>query len=287
MTLTWQMAAMGAGACLLAGVLSAVATHYLKEIDAAQFAEAPGLAQGARVVAWMFALATASIGLAWAGQPGGVQTIHIACLALNAALCYGLFIIKRTSDDPLDGFRLDASVISALGSRPNLFGSLLDAAEQQLGIDLRSTWALTVVRQSLEPLVVGLLVLGWLSTSLTVVGPEEQGLIERLGVPVKSDALLPGLHLHWPWPVDHVYRIPVHRVEELTVGHEGLEESGPENVLWAVEHAPNEYTLLLGDGRDLVVVDASVQYHISDPRAWRYNSRNPADALKAIAYRAR
>ena len=28
-------------------------------------------------------------------------------------------------------------------------------------------------------------------------------------------------------------------------------------MLWAVEHAPNEYTLLLGNGRDLVTVDAA------------------------------
>ena len=56
--------------------------------------------------------------------------------------------------------------------------------------------------------------------------------------------------------------------------------------LWAVEHAPNEYTLVLGNGRDLITVDAAVQYRITDARAWRYNCQNPADALRAIAYRA-
>jgi regulator of protease activity HflC (stomatin/prohibitin superfamily) len=57
-------------------------------------------------------------------------------------------------------------------------------------------------------------------------------------------------------------------------------------VLWAVEHAPNEYTLLLGNGRDLITVDADVQYRIKDALAWRYHSQNPADAVRAIAYRA-
>jgi modulator of FtsH protease HflK len=57
-------------------------------------------------------------------------------------------------------------------------------------------------------------------------------------------------------------------------------------VLWAVEHAPNEYTLVLGNGRDLITVDAAVQYRITDARAWRYNCQNPTDALRAIAYRA-
>ena len=57
-------------------------------------------------------------------------------------------------------------------------------------------------------------------------------------------------------------------------------------MLWAVEHAPNEYTLLLGNGRDLITVDAAVQFRITDARAWRYHCQNPADALRAIAYRA-
>ena len=60
------------------------------------------------------------------------------------------------------------------------------------------------------------------------------------------------------------------RVQTLEVGHEGEEGSGPENVLWAVEHAPNEYTLLLGNGRDLITIDAAVQFRIRDARAWRY-----------------
>ena len=51
-------------------------------------------------------------------------------------------------------------------------------------------------------------------------------------------------------------------------------------------HAGNEYTLLLSDGRDLITIDAAVQFTIKDARAWRYQAQNPADALRAIAYRA-
>jgi regulator of protease activity HflC (stomatin/prohibitin superfamily) len=128
--------------------------------------------------------------------------------------------------------------------------------------------------------------LGWLTTSFTVVRVGEEAVIERLGVPVGGQPLQPGLHGHWPWPVDSVRRLPVRRVQVLTVGHEGEEEGGPEDVLWAREHAANEYTLLLGNGRDLITVDAAVQFRIRDSRAWLYRSQNPADALRAIAYRA-
>ena len=92
----------------------------------------------------------------------------------------------------LETFPLDLGVLSALGNRTNVLASVLDAGERQLGIDLRSTWALTVVRRSLEPLVIGLCFVGWLSTSLTVVGVDEQGLVERLGVPVGGQPLRAG-----------------------------------------------------------------------------------------------
>jgi regulator of protease activity HflC (stomatin/prohibitin superfamily) len=284
--LTWQVAATGGAACLLAAAIAAVAVHYLGEIDPEKFPEARGLAQGARMVAWVLVLGAASIGLAWADQPTGIQVVHIALIVVNAVLCYDLATVIRSPSDPREAFPLDLGVVSALGSRPNILASLLDAAERQLGIDLRSTWALTVIRRSLEPLVVGLCVMGWLSTALTVVGPEEQGLVERFGVPVQGDVLSPGIHVHWPSPIDRVFRLPVRRVQMLSVGHEGQEEGGPEDVLWARQHAANEYTLLLGNGRDLVTIDAGVQYRIADPRAWRYHSQNPADALRAIAYRA-
>lgn len=230
-------------------------------------------------------LAALSVGLAWLNLRTGLRILFFAVLTINAAICYGLFTAKPPRDES-SAFPLDIGVLSVLGSRTNILGSIVDSAERQLGIDLRSTWALVVLRRSLEPLLLGLCLVGWLSTAVTVVGIEEQGLIERFGVPVGGEPLLAGLHVHLPWPIDRVFRIPVRRVQVLEVGHEGEEAPGPENVLWAVEHAPNEFTLLLGNGRDLITVDAGVQFRIVDARAFRYHCQNPAQALSAIAYRA-
>jgi membrane protease subunit HflK len=278
-------AAIAAGVCLIAAGLAATAVHYLADIEPTRLHEAPELCRGARVVAWILVLAAASMGVEWLWQLTILRTLHFVVLAINLAVCYGLFSIKRPEAGVPGTFPIDLDVLSVLGSRTNVLAGILDAGQRQLGIDLRSTWALTVVRHSLEPLVIGLALIGWLSTSFTVVGMQEQGLVERLGVAVEGQPLQPGIHLHWPWPVDQVFRIPVQRVQALQIGHEGEEAEGPENVLWAVEHAPNEFTLVLGNGRDLITVDAAVQYLIVDPRAWRYHSQNPADALRAIAYR--
>jgi regulator of protease activity HflC (stomatin/prohibitin superfamily) len=270
-------AEIGAAVCLVAGGLAATAARYLGQLDPAALPDAPGLCRLALVLAWMLGLAAVSIGLQWARQDAGVQVIHVALLAFDALICRSLFAGRRVSD---------IGILSVLGSRPNILASVLDAAERQLGIDLRSTWALTVVRRGLEPLVIALFLVAWLSTSLTVIGIEQQGLVERLGVPAGGPPLAAGLHVHWPWPVDRVYRVPVQRVQALEVGHPGQEGEGPENVLWAVEHAPNEYTLVLGNGRDLITIDAGIQFRIVDAYAWRYHCQNPADALRSLALRA-
>ena len=289
-------AAIVAGLCVIAAGLAATAAHYLASVDPAQLPESPALCRGSRVIAWLLLMTAVSIGLAWRGLPISLDwlapriTLRLDAFCRAGVRYSGLY---RAPDAQSGGemrscrrFPLDIGVLSVFGSRNNILASVLDAAERQLGIDLRSTWALTVVRRSLEPLVIGLLLAAWLSTSLTVVGPQEQGLVERLGVPVGGQPLEPGLHLHWPWPLDRVFRIPVKRVQSLTVGHEGQEEGGPENVLWAREHAANEYTLLLGNGRDLITDRCCGAFRIVDARAWRYHCQNPADALRAIAYRA-
>lgn len=269
-------------ACAAGCGLAATAARYLRGIAPEQLPDAPVLCRGARVVAWTIAAAGTAVAANWLGLVLVARIADGLIVVVAAALCVGL-------DAETGGERSvpDIAVLSMLGSRPNVVASLLDWAQAQLGIDLRSTWALSVVRRSLEPLLIGLACLGWLSTAWTIVGAEQQGLVERLGVPLGGPALEPGIHLHWPWPIDRVVRVPVRRVQVLTVGHEGEEEEGgPEDVLWARQHAANEYTLLLGNGRDLITVDAAVQFRIADARAWYYQSQNPRDALRAIAYRA-
>ncbi len=284
--LEWNDAAMVAAVCVGAAIFAAAAARYLSEIPAVDLPEAAGLTRGARLIAWMFLLAAVSIGAQSTQQLAALRVLHFIILAIVAWTCYGLIAADGRENGFARLFPVDVGPIPTLGSRANILASLLDAGERQLGIDLRSTWALTIARRSIEPLAIGLAFVGWLSTAITVVAVDEQGLVERFGVPVSDVPLDAGLHIHWPWPVDRVYRVPVRRAQAIGVGHEGEEAPGPENVLWSVEHAANEFTLVLGNGRDLITVDAAVQYRVTNPRAWRYGSQNPEVALKALAYRA-
>lgn len=245
-----------------------------------------GICRGTRIIAWVLALSSLAALLGWLGQLRCVTYIHAILLALNCILWMNL-LLSRVPRSGCGSFPDALGIFTILGSRMNPVASALDAAQIKLGIDLRSTWAISMVRRSAEPLVFIAMALAWVSTSVTVVGLAEQGVVERLGTRVTGGLLNPGIHIHWPWPIDRVSLVPVERVQMLHIGHAGEEEEqGPEDVLWARQHSSSEYTLLLGNGRDLIAIDAVVQFKIVDPLAWRYHNQNPAEAIRASAYRA-
>lgn len=291
-------AVLAASACL-----AAAAARYFGQSDAERLKDARNLTYGSRVLVWVLAAGAVSGILPMAGGRPWLDLVQWPVVLLVGAVCLELGRIAlwraRGKEAPTT-----LTTLEVFGGRPNLFASVLDSLQSRLHIDLRSTWAIRLVRQSVEPLVLGLAVIGWLTTAFTVVGVSDQGLVERLGVPLASPPLEPGLHVHWPWPVDRVILLPVRRIASLRVGHEEEEsepsdqevEAGPagdqdasfipEDILWARQHADSEYTLVLGDGRDLIAVDAMLQYRITDARAWYYNCGNPEALLKAVAYRA-
>ena len=279
--------ALAAAACLVSAAVAAAAAHYLARADATSFPEGAPLARGARVMAWLFVVVAGANGAAWFALPVVNRTCHLVALAVMALACAEM--MWRTAPAGADPrfFPLDLGVLVTFGGRANVVASALDAAERGLGIDLRSTWTLNVLRRSVAPLVLGLAVMGWLSTSASIVALGQRALVERFGVPLGGPALGPGIHLHGPWPIDRVIRVETDRVRALEVGHEGeLQTSGPENVLWARPHAKEEYTFLLGNGRDLIAIGAVLQFRIADARAWHYGFTDPTSALRGLTYRA-
>ncbi len=270
------VAAIIAGVCLLAASLAAIAARYLGQIGVDELPEAPALCQGSRLLAWIFGVATLSMGVAWLEQQTILRVMYFVLFLINAAVCYGLFAARQPLHDSVEVFPLDLPVLSALGSRPNIFASILDAGERQLGIDLRSTLGAHGRPPQSGAAGDQLCFVAWLSTSLTVVGIEEAGSGRAFGgarARANADA--------WsspPLAVAHGSRVSDSgqaraRIERWATREK--KQEGPENVLWARQHAANEYTLLLGNGRDLITVDAAVQYRITDARAWRYHCSEP------------
>jgi len=272
--------------------LSWLLAHHFSSLSPTDLPEAPALARWGRIGVWLGAAAVLSeLGRWWnptapwaaaVNWAGGLTVIAVSADEFRSSL-------NRWTEDVGKPLPLaDLAVARVLGSRANPVSSLLDATEAFLGVDLRGSWALRVVREGAEPLAITALFVGWLGTSLTQVHLYEQGVVERFGRIVPGAVLEPGLHVHLPWPIDYVRREPIARVLAITIGHEGTEgaNAAPENVLWARQHESNEFMFLLGDGRDLVTIDATLKYKVRDLRAYLTSAGNQRALLRSIVYAA-
>jgi membrane protease subunit HflK len=61
-----------------------------------------------------------------------------------------------------------------------------------------------------------LLVAVYFATGLFAVKPEQRGVITRFGA-VVDESVPPGIHYHWPWPVESVVRVRTTEIRSMAV----------------------------------------------------------------------
>ncbi|MHC4262330.1 MAG: protease modulator HflK [Planctomycetota bacterium] len=274
----WRAGAAGVLALLL-GLLA----PYLAARD-----EAP-LAAWYRTGAWLLILA----GLEALAELADVSTSAFATTAEIVVGVTAVEVLTRAAlaswqrfydrvPHPGSTVAAKALTVRLLGSRRDPLTSLFGVLSDGFGVDLRGTYALVVVRRALGPVLLGLAVLGWLSTSLVSVPFDSVGVAERFGVR-SPEPLEAGLHLLPPRPFGRVELVPDGAVESIDVGYRGARTDADR--LWTVAHADQEYTLLLGDGLELLSINARLEYRISDPIAYVDSVQNPVATLTALAER--
>ncbi len=132
----------------------------------------------------------------------------------------------------------------------------------------------------------------WLATGIYRVEPDEQGLVLRFGAYVGSTP--PGLNYHLPWPVETVQILPVTRINRVEIGFQsdGEEPDVTARTLGGGREEPArglpardvtaESLMLTGD-ENIVDINASVFWRISDAPAYAFNTRNPDYTVKSAA----
>ncbi len=127
--------------------------------------------------------------------------------------------------------------------------------------------------------LVALVVLGlWAASGFYRVLPDEQGVVLRFGEFTKTTQ--PGLNYHIPYPIETALTPKVTRVNRIDVGLR-TSESGARRTS-AVADVPEESLMLTGD-ENIVDVDFSVFWVISDAGNYLFNIQNPAGTVKAVA----
>ncbi len=122
----------------------------------------------------------------------------------------------------------------------------------------------------MSPAVIGLIALGlvalWFFQSIYTVQPDEVAVELRFGKP-KPELSEPGLHFHW-WPVETVERASI--AEKLV------------NIGGTSRDRDSSGLMLSGD-QNIVNVQFSVAYQVSDPNAYLFKVSDPDGMLRQIA----
>ena len=127
-------------------------------------------------------------------------------------------------------------------------------------------------------LIVALILVGWALTSIYRVQPDEQGVVLRFGRWV--DTVGPGLHVHWPMPIESVLLPKVTKVNAITLGA-GLSTPVP-GAAPDPAASSRERQMLTGD-ENIVEADCTVFWRIRDAGKFLFRVETPELAVKVAA----
>lgn len=238
---------------------------------------------------------------------GYVIPVLLTVLGAETALNIVLDIYRPRLKGQYSRAAFDSRLLGIINEPGGVFRSVAAAIDYQFGFQVSQTWFYKLLEKAIVPLILFSAVTLYLASSILVVAPNEQAVIERLGNPLAGDGtphiVGPGIRLKLPWPIDIAYKYPTRQVTELHIGYvpKTDEKTGQvileTSLLWGQTHYKEEYNLLvaseyagekLEEGAvpvSLVKANIPVQYRIKDLYAYIYNHSEPAKLLEAICYR--
>ncbi len=140
---------------------------------------------------------------------------------------------------------------------------------------------LEALRSSIRLLAWGMVgvLLFYLGSGITVIAPNEVGLILRFGE-LTSDVHQPGLLIAFPSPVDEVLHVPVKSIQEVPLD---LWSSVDDNNGQGSLNPTTQFYTLTGDA-NIIRARFVARYQVSDPRDYVFSAKD-RDALRdAILY---
>ena len=123
---------------------------------------------------------------------------------------------------------------------------------------------------------VGVLIIIWVASGAYIVGPDQRGIVLRFGKHVATTD--PGLHWHWPYPLETVLRPKVTEVQRVEIGFRTIDPGPPARYADVV----SESLMLTGD-ENIIDIDLVVQYRIADPVHYLFKVRHLADTVKSAS----
>jgi len=115
----------------------------------------------------------------------------------------------------------------------------------------------------------------WINSGIYKVQPDEQGVVLRFGR--YQETVDPGLHYHWPYPVETVYLPKVTQVNQLQLG---VARSSSGATL--TNEDSHERQMLTGD-ENIVEAECAVFWKIKDAKQFLFRVKDPQMSVRITA----
>lgn len=188
----------------------------------------------------------------------------------------------------------------------NILHTAASTIDYQFGFKVSQTWFYKLLEKAIMPLLLFLAFCAYISSSVVVVGPGQQAVIERFGNTNSGSRIVDaGFHLKYPWPIDVAYIHDTQRVQQLNIGmtpEDFVEYDEQGNIvkkplLWGEKHHEFEYRLIVATETDssvsdkgavpvsIIVAAVPVQFKVKDIYQFFYNHTDPKTTLRDISHR--
>ncbi|MDB5448634.1 MAG: hflK [Phenylobacterium sp.] len=124
------------------------------------------------------------------------------------------------------------------------------------------------VRPRAIGVVAAVLVLLWGLSGFYIIQPNEEAVVTTFGAYSRSEGS--GLRYHLPAPIERVEKVAVTSLNRIDIG--GTADAD----------VPQESLMLTGD-ENIINLDFSVTWRVADARLYVFGTRNPDEAVKAVA----
>ncbi len=219
----------------------------------------------------------------------------------------------------------DSRLLGLISEPGGIARTIADAVNYQFGFEVSKTWFYQLLERWALVLVGAAVVVLFLMTCVVIVEPGERAIIERFGNPVglsdrSIEALKPGLHFKWPWPIDRATRYRVDHIHTALLGFGPWKRKRPSDtegeptlILWTNPvHGPGEEVdfvmpvrpeveravaatmpattrAVSGEGPrtpavNLIRVAMPVMYRVRDLYQFAFNYDNPDTLIESVAY---
>ena len=173
--------------------------------------------------------------------------------------------------------------ISLVAANRSFKGSLIKTIEFISGVDLSKSEIAKYIVSHIEPVTIIALIVFWLISSIVIVPPDKEAIFYRMGKISGSQSYKPGLHFKLPWPFEKMELFQPNMVKTLNIGF--TPDPTQRNIIWAKSHAKENFSLLVGNGVEIIAVDCQVFYKVNNLYKYVTKIQNPEPYIESLTYK--